>query len=220
MTRNLFHNYYRTDTARAQWHDYNAGAFFITICTANREPYFGTISNKKMYYSDLGHIAQECINKMETLHTDITIPIFQIMPDHIHFIIHVAANGDSPTDVVNDGDVESPYSPKTDMTESTGTVALSTHMRDVANRCGRLSHVISRFKCALTKYARNHNIPFQWQSRFYDRIIRDEFEWEHIAWYIKYNVANWKIIDDTNPKFMSDIMEELSHLKNTSDRRQ
>ena len=39
-----FQNKYRIPSARAQWWDYgNDGAYFITICTAHRECYFGTI---------------------------------------------------------------------------------------------------------------------------------------------------------------------------------
>ena len=40
----LFRNKFRNDTARALWHDYNGGAYFITICTKNREHYFGDIT--------------------------------------------------------------------------------------------------------------------------------------------------------------------------------
>ena len=39
-----FQNKYRIPSARAQWWDYaNAGAYFITICTAHRVHYFGEI---------------------------------------------------------------------------------------------------------------------------------------------------------------------------------
>jgi len=89
MSKQLFQNQYRTDTVRAPWHNYEAGAFFITICTAGRKPYFGRISNQTMYYTEIGNFTKECIAKMETLHPDITVPIFQVMPDHVHAIIHV-----------------------------------------------------------------------------------------------------------------------------------
>jgi len=35
------------------------GAYFITICTANRENIFGEIQNNKMVLNDLGRIAEK-----------------------------------------------------------------------------------------------------------------------------------------------------------------
>ncbi len=40
-----FQNKYRIPSARANWHDYNGGIYFITICTKNREHYFGEIAH-------------------------------------------------------------------------------------------------------------------------------------------------------------------------------
>jgi hypothetical protein len=65
-------------------------------------------------------------------------------------------------------------------------------MQEIANRCGLLSHIISRFKSAVTKYANENGISFAWQTRFHDRIIRDCDEMNGIAQYIENNVAKWK----------------------------
>ena len=64
-------------------------------------------------------------------------------------------------------------------------------MHQVANACGYLSHVLSRFKSAVTKYAHLNGIPFGWQARFHDRIVRNQDELNRIAEYIENNVANW-----------------------------
>ena len=45
---NRFKDKYRIQSARASWHDYNSGAYFVTICTAEQVCYFGTISDGKM----------------------------------------------------------------------------------------------------------------------------------------------------------------------------
>jgi hypothetical protein len=37
-----------------------------------------------------------------------------------------------------------------------------------------LGAIIRGFKIGVTKYARENDIPFQWQPRFHDHIIRDE----------------------------------------------
>ena len=46
-------------------------------------------------------------------------------------------------------------------------------------------------KSSITKFANKNNIPFAWQSRFYDRIIRDTDEMNNIAQYIEENVVKW-----------------------------
>ncbi len=40
-----FQNRFRIPSARANWHDYNGGVYFVTICTKNREHYFGEITH-------------------------------------------------------------------------------------------------------------------------------------------------------------------------------
>jgi len=52
-----FNGKYRIPSARAQWWDYrNDGAYFITICTKNREFDFGNIENGKLHLANLGVI--------------------------------------------------------------------------------------------------------------------------------------------------------------------
>ncbi|MCL8006118.1 hypothetical protein M8845_01635 [Gelidibacter japonicus] len=52
-----FNNKYRIPSTRLQSWDYgNSGLYFITICTKNREHYFGDIRNGKMNLSEIGDI--------------------------------------------------------------------------------------------------------------------------------------------------------------------
>ena len=51
---------------------------------------------------------------------------------------------------------------------------------------------IRGFKIGVTKYAREHNLAFEWQARFHDHIVRDPKEMFHIVSYIRDNVLNWK----------------------------
>ena len=54
-----------------------------------------------------------------------------------------------------------------------------------------ISSVINHFKGRVTKYAKKENLPFAWQSRFYDHMIRDEEEFKRIQQYIINNPKNW-----------------------------
>ena len=64
--------------------------------------------------------------------------------------------------------------------------------REIANMQGWLSVVVGGLKRAVTHYANQNQIPFAWQTRFYDRIIRNTHEMNSIANYIDNNVAKWK----------------------------
>src|SRR5690606_41662918 len=55
-----FQDRYRNESIRAQWWNYaNAGAYFITICTAGREKLFGEIIDKEMHLSPIGDIVEQ-----------------------------------------------------------------------------------------------------------------------------------------------------------------
>lgn len=57
---NKFENKYRIPSTRAQWWDYGSNApYFITICTKNREHFFGEIKNGKMFLSSVGKMAND-----------------------------------------------------------------------------------------------------------------------------------------------------------------
>lgn len=188
MNNEKFQNKYRIPSARAAWHDYNGGIYFITICTHQRENYFGEIivdenGEPKMNLSEIGKITDDCIAKMETIHNDITVPLWVVMPNHIHLIV-----------IVESSFVETPYydiSTNCDNPMETTDGRKNEKMQEIANNCGRLSHVISRFKTAVTKMARENNIPFAWQTRFHDHIVRNMDELNGISAYIENNVAKW-----------------------------
>ena len=70
---------------------------------------------------------------------------------------------------------------------------INEEMQRRANRNGRLSHIIGQYKSAVTKYANQHDIPFMWQPRFHDHIIRNVNEMNHIANYIQNNPLKWEL---------------------------
>lgn len=87
-----FQNKYRIPSARATWHDYDGGMYFITICTANQESFFGNIHDGKMFFSDIGLYAEEQIKNVRSHYPYAEIPLWVVMPNHIHLIV-VIDNG-------------------------------------------------------------------------------------------------------------------------------
>jgi REP element-mobilizing transposase RayT len=91
----LYKNKYRISSARLQnWNYANPGLYFITICTQNRNHYFGEISVETPCMASLlptaiGEIAYNEWFKTPELRPDMNLELgeFVVMPNHIHGII-------------------------------------------------------------------------------------------------------------------------------------
>ena len=191
MSEELFQNQYRVSSARAGWHDYNGGMYFVTICTKDKEYYFGkivdgdvnhfcrdrarSVSTKgpTMILSRIGEYAEEQIRKVTFHYPYAEIPLWVIMPNHIHAV------------VIIDGK-KTPHERR--MIVETGRAPSLQKTDDMK---GWLSITMGGLKSSITKFANKNNIPFAWQPRFYDRIIRNTNEMNNIAKYIEENVAKW-----------------------------
>ena len=71
----------------------------ITICTKNRENYFGKITDKKMIYSPIGNVAKNMWQAIPNHNNNIVLDEFQIMPNHVHGIINIVKS--SHDDIVD-----------------------------------------------------------------------------------------------------------------------
>lgn len=156
------------DSLRLENYDYSQkGAYFITIATKNRNPFFGKIIDKEMSLSKIGRFIWDEWFKTPVIRPDMNIILdeFVIMPDHIHGIIYIGDN------------------------------QYNSLQRPNKNEFGpqrkNLSAIIRGFKSATTKKSREINPNFGWQSRFFDRIIRDKYELFRIQKYIIENPEKW-----------------------------
>ena len=192
MSDDRWQNKYRIESARAIWHDYDGGIYFITICTKYREHSFGEIRDGEMVLSEIGGYAAEQFQNVSTHYPYAEIPLFTIMPNHVHAIVVVSACRDvacnvSPTEsICSEGDVARYV--------STNPTDKNEYMAERSPKQGSLAAAIRGLKSAVTKYANENEILFAWQPRFHDHIIRDNSELNRIAAYIENNVANW--VDD------------------------
>ena len=183
MGEDLFINKYRIASARAYWHDYNHGYYFITICTNKREHCFGEIHEQEMTLSRLGDYANSYIDKINAMYKDAQVLSHVVMPNHVHLIVAV------------DNTVKR-YTRKRKIKNN---VEVNEDMREISKHCGRLSNIVLKYKSSVTTFALKNDIPFMWQSRFYDRIIRDYDEFINVDNYIKNNVINWNDDEYRNP---------------------
>jgi putative transposase len=90
-----FRNKYRIPSARLQNWDYGSKAiYYITICTAGREHYFGKVEKKRMQLFEIGRIANEEWLKTPDIRPDMNLFLdeFVVMPNHIHILIIIGEN--------------------------------------------------------------------------------------------------------------------------------
>ena len=169
---------YHRRSLRLKGYDYShEGAYFITICTKNRECLLGEIKNGKVILNEFGEIARNEWMKSPIIRKEIKLDEFIIMPNHIHGIViidHgtsiVGANGRSP-------------------------------LRDFRMEPKSISSFVAGYKSSVTKQIhilrKWPNISV-WQRNYYEHIIRNETELNILREYITNNPLKWDE-DDENP---------------------
>ena len=207
MSDDKFQNKYRIPSARAEWHDYDGGIYFVTICTHGREHHFGEItmdenSEPKMILTPIGHFTNEQFKNVSIYYPYAEIPLWVTMPNHIHAVVVIRNDGRCRCrDAINRVSTIPTAIPDATIPIAIPDATITTAISDAGagGATGEnnpmlhngLGAVIRGLKARVTKYAHENNIPFAWQSRFHDRIVRDTDELNRIAQYIENNVAKW-----------------------------
>ena len=170
---------------RARWHDYTGADYFVTFCTKNRELCFGDVVDGQMVLSKIGEWTKTQIEQTAIIRqNEVEIPMFVVMPNHVHLI--VVFNGVPPCRDASNASVSELI--RTDNIADARGASLR-----FGPQSGNLPSVVRGIKSAVTKYANEHGIPFAWQPRFHDHIIRNQMEMNRIADYIETNPLRWEI---------------------------
>ena len=175
---NTFNGKYRIDSTRMRNWDYAwKGSYFITICTANREYFFGDISNGKMKLSTIGKMVKYEWLQTFDMRTDMNLSCgaFVVMPNHFHALITIGKNDynhptNEPTKNKNKNNPKNKFGPQSK----------------------NLPSIVRGFKSAVTKNARQIHADFGWQPGYHDHMIRNIEEYDRIKNYIINNPKNWK----------------------------
>jgi putative transposase len=188
-----YKNKYRNDSIRLKNWDYgSSGCYFITICTKNREQYFGRIVNNDETHNEnvrvrngagsdmrngavvgtqnfaslratpIGKIAHQYWTEIPDHFPFVKLDEFILMPDHVHGVLCIDRPGYYQW-------VKNKFAPQSQ----------------------NLASVIRGYKAGVKKYATLNNIEFAWQPRFYEHIVRSANRLTIIRQYIKNNPAQW-----------------------------
>ncbi len=168
---------------RLQGYDYSqAGAYFVTIVTYQRDCLFGKIENEEMQLNDFGKIADECWRAIPEHFPAVELGAYVVMPNHAHGIIVI--NNDESISGVGATHWVAPTIPNT---------------RPNGPKRGSLGAIIGSYKMVVTRRIQHeHNATGIWQRNYYEHIIRNEREMDNIWRYIESNPAQWDK-DDENP---------------------
>ncbi|MFA7301057.1 MAG: transposase [Candidatus Shapirobacteria bacterium] len=182
-----FADSYRVESVRKiGWNYSNAGIYFITICTLNKNKLFGKIVDGEMVFNKCGLIANQQILKTIDIRKNILISDWVVMPNHVHILI-----------MLRDLVVETPRGASLHENPKQITVIPShknhpefyKRMNLKSNQ--EIPKIINQYKSCVTKICRQNKFWFGWQSRYYDEIIDDEKRFRTIKYYIKNNPKNW-----------------------------
>jgi REP element-mobilizing transposase RayT len=163
---------------RLRYYDYSqAGGYFITICTYNREHLFGQVTDHQIVLNEAGDVVKRWWLQLEDKFTGIKLGSCVVMPNQVHGIITVAE-------------------------KEVGAIhELPLRREKIERRRMLIPKIIGYFKMNSAKYvnrlrgAAGHTL---WQRNYYDHVIRDENELSRIREYIHNNPLKWDL-DRENP---------------------
>ena len=185
MKENLYQNRYRIPSTRLPEWDYSLGEYFITICTKDKENYFGNVVDWKMQLNELWKIVEDEILNTSKFRTNVIADEFIVMPNHIHLILFIEhinrRDGLQPSnsDVCNAFLQDNKFWPQKN----------------------NLATIIRWLKWSITSQIQKIDKNFSRQTRFFEHIIRNEKELDTIREYIQNNPFKWELEKDNNLDF-------------------
>ncbi len=156
---------------RRKSYDYSQnGAYFVTLCSWNREMVFGDIINEEIHLNEYGKIIESSWSWLGSQYPYLESLEYVIMPNHLHGIL------------LFDRSLGSSRTAPTERIKPLGRIpgAFKTRSTKLAN-----------------EFRQTPGAPI-WQRNYYERIIRNESELNGISEYIVSNPANWND-DENNP---------------------
>jgi len=169
---------------RLRNYDYSqVGAYFITVCTKNRECFLGEIENGEITLNEYGMIVEKEWLMTEKIRSNIQMDKYIVMPNHFHGII-----------IIN--------------TNCRGTLQRAPTKEQFGRPISdSIPTIIRLFKSTTTKQINQiHGTPGipVWQRNYYEHIIRNEKEFDNIRQYVEGNPVLWEY-DHENPGRLHEI---------------
>ena len=204
---------------RLQGYDHSlAGAYFVTICTYQRERLFGDIGDGAMYLNDLGKTVQTCWEELPAHFKNLVLDASIIMPNHVHAIAILvspivgarhasplcpASPPPSPLHAITHPRSPLSRQPTSTPTDRGGEACLAPTQPVPPHEFSpqSLGAIVASLKSASIRriniFRRTPGVPI-WQRNYYEHIIRGDSELDRIREYISTNPSLWAE-DELNP---------------------
>jgi putative transposase len=222
---------------RLQKYDYSApGAYFITICTHQRQCLFGEILAGQMELNATGLWVQACWRRSPYRFSQLTLDAFVIMPNHLHGILWLGDENRMGNDTPRRGEA---FGQKTGDTPCKGEAFGQKTMEQPeifwpnasplpkryvspitpnGTKSGSVAAIIQNFKSISTRrinQIQNNAGRTLWQRNYYEHIIRDNTALQNIQNYIRNNPLSWQQ-DQLHPDHPANIEPPLNHKRDRS----
>jgi REP element-mobilizing transposase RayT len=177
---------------RLKGYDYTqTGAYFVTICTYQRNCLFGEIVDGEMKLNISGEIAKSSWLSITRHFANVELDEFVIMPNHLHGII-----------IIVDNEVKQDFSENQNLSsqcfDNTGIKSVKIN----GTQSQSLAAIIQNYKSVSSrKINQIHQAKGNviWQRNYYEHIIRNAEVFNQIHQYILNNLINWQT-DQENPQ--------------------
>lgn len=183
---------------RLKGYDYTqAGAYFITICSHQREHVFGEIVNGEMKLNKFGLVAKQQWEKLPERFPNIELGAFILMPNHEHGIIQIIERERRGTADTSRKGIAGNLR---NLDEDSSRYALTKNQQKFGKMIpNSIPTILRSYKSAVAyriNLMRGVKAAPVWQRNYYDHIVRNEKELELITKYIDYNPLNWQLDRD------------------------
>jgi len=186
----------KRESIRLKGYDYSkSGRYFVTICTHRRFKILGKIIGQEVCLDENGLIVKDEILRTEKMRHNILLDSFVIMPNHVHMILVIKNDFGAGLD---NGGGAGVYCGEKVGVYSGGKVGAycNTPLRKInlkspKNNLGSIIRGIKSTTAKKIQEIKYDGLPI-WQRNYYERIIRDEDEYQKIRWYMNNNAKLWE----------------------------
>jgi len=156
------------------------GAYFVTICTRNREIIFDRGSYRK--------IVEECWFDLPKHYPHVELDEFVVMPNHIHSIVVLVGAGLKPV----------PVPPSTRAGLKPAPTISNDGRNDIRHSLTEIIRAFKTFSARRINDLRRTPGLSVWQRNYFEHVIRSEESLNKILEYVFTNPGQWET-DPENP---------------------
>ena len=155
---------------RLRNYDYSqAGAYFITICTQDKECLFGDIVDDELQLNNAGRIIQLIWSEIPIHYPQVELDEFVIMPNHFHGIFNIRPS------------------------ELGAASSAPTEPPPIAPTIGQIMRRFKSMSAIAVNKSLGRSSQALWQRNYWERGVRDEKQLHGLQEYIVNNPRQWEL---------------------------